>query len=160
MANQVQAAPKMQPFEKLVDWVKQNPTKGVIIPHADVETIMGVPYRKNCGCLNSRYSYQVKKANEKLLQSALALDAIQGYGYRVMNDNQYVDVMRRKFNTGLKYILSAKEYGDNTNISALTGAEYKEWENTFNTITNACGYLSFIPSPTITLSKNKKVVNP
>ena len=159
MANpgqQVQAVPKVQPFEKLVDYVKNNAQKGLTIPHADVETILGVPYRKSCGCLNSKYSYQVKKANDKLLQSSLALDSIQGFGYRILQDNQYVDVMRRKFNTGLKYILKAKEYGDNTDVNGLSKKEYLEWENTFNTITNASGYLSFIPSPTIPISTKKK----
>ena len=161
MANPAQAVPKVQPFEKLVDWVKNNPQKGLTIPHADVEQILGVPYRKSCGCLNSKYSYQVKKANEKLLQLALSLDPIQGFGYRILQDNQYVDVMRRKFNTGIKYILKAKEYGDCTNISGLSKKEYQEWENVFNTVTNASGYLSFIPSPTIPkVTKRRKKTNP
>lgn len=152
---------KVQPFEKLVDHVKNNPQKGMLIPHADIEQILGIPYRKACGCLNSQYSYQVKKANEKLLQSALALDAIQGFGYRILKDNQYVDVMRRKFNTGLKYIEKAKEYGDNTNVSSLSTKDYQEWENVFNTVSSACSYLSFIPSPVVPVqTKKKKAVKP
>ena len=36
-----------------------------------------------------------------------------------------------------------------------------EWENTFNTITNACNYLSFIPSPVvIAKGNNKNIKNP
>lgn len=140
---------KTQPYEKLVDYVKNNPKKGLTIPHVDVEKILGVPYRKGCGCLNSKYSHQVRRANEKLLTLNLALDPIQGFGYRILNDNQMVDVMRRKFNTGLKYILKAKEYGDNTNVSALNNKEYKEWENTFNHVSDACSYLSFISSPVV-----------
>lgn len=152
---------KTQPYEKLVDFVKNNPQKGLTIPHADVEKILNVPYRKSCGCLNGAYSYQVEKAKEKLLQMSLALDSIQGFGYRILNDNQYVDVMRRKFNTGLKYIQKAKEYGDNTDISGLSKKDYAEWENTFNTITNACNYLSFIPSPVvIAKGNNKNIKNP
>lgn len=154
MVNQV------QPFEKLVDYVRNNPQKGLTIPHADVEQILGVPYRKSCGCLNSRYSYQVKKANDKLLSLALALDPIQGYGYRILKDNQYVDVMRRKFNTGLKYIQKAKEYGDNTSVTGLSKKEYAEWENTYDTITNACNYLSFIPAPVVVVPKGKTTKQP
>lgn len=139
---------KIQPWEKLVDYVKNNPQKGLTIPHSDIEQILGIPYRKSCNCLNSRYSYHVKKANEKLLQLSLALDPIQGFGYRILNDNQYVDIMKRKFNTGLKYIQKAKEYGDNTDVTLLTKQEYNEWENTFNTIIDACNYLTFISTKT------------
>ena len=147
---------KIQPHEKLVDYVKNNPQKGLTIPHADVEKEMGVPYRKGCGCLNSKYSYQVKKANEKLLTLGLALDPIQGFGYRILKDNQYVYVMRRKFNTGIKYILKAKEYGDNTNVAALNKKDYKEWDDAFNKISDACTYLSFIPSPVVPINTKKK----
>lgn len=153
-------AKTQQPFEKLVDHVKNNPSKGTLIPHADIEQILGITYRKPCGCLNSKYAYQVKKANEKLLQSCLALDAIQGFGYRILEDNQYVDVMRRKFNTGLKYIEKAKEYADNTDVSKLSRTDYREWENTFNTISNACSYLSFIPSPVVPVKTKKKATKP
>ena len=50
---------KTQPYEKLVDYVKSNPQKGLTIPHTDIETIIGIPYRKGCNCLNSKYSYHV-----------------------------------------------------------------------------------------------------
>lgn len=145
---------KSQPYEKLVDYVKNNPQKGLTIPHADIEKILGVPYRKGCGCLNNRYSYQVKKANDKLLGLNLALDPIQGYGYRILKDNQYKDVMCRKFNTGIKYIFKAKEYGDNTDVSTLSPNEYKEWESVFNKVSDACTYLSLIPSPVATIQKS------
>ena len=34
---------KTQPYEKLVDYVKSNPQKGLTIPHTDIETIIGIP---------------------------------------------------------------------------------------------------------------------
>lgn len=144
---------KVQPYEKLVDYIKNNPQKGLTIPHADIEQILGVPYRKGCHCLNSKYSYQVKKANDKLLTLGLALDPIQGYGYRILKDSQYKDVMRRKFNTAVKYMFKAKEYGVNTNVAALSATEYKEWEDIFNKVSNACTYLSLIPSPSVVATK-------
>ena len=136
---------KVQPYEKLVDYIKNNPQKGLTIPHTDIEQIIGVPYRKGCGCLNGTYSYQVKKANEKLLSLCLALEPIQGFGYRILKDNQYVDVMKRNFNIGFKYIQKAKEYGDNTNIISLTKKQYAEWENAFSIITDAYNHLSTTP---------------
>ena len=39
---------KTQPYEKLVDYVKSNPQKGLTIPHVDIEKIINVPYRKSC----------------------------------------------------------------------------------------------------------------
>ena len=38
---------KTQPYEKLVDYVKNHPQKGLTIPHADVEKILGVSRKKN-----------------------------------------------------------------------------------------------------------------
>lgn len=145
---------KIEPYEKLVDYVKNNPQKGLTIPHTDIEKIMGVPYKKNCNCINSNYSYQIRKANEKLLQLSLALESIQGFGYRILKDNQYVDVMKRKFNTGVKYIAKAKEYGEKANASVLTKKERKELLNVYNMVDNTYDYLSNMAS-TINGKPNK-----
>lgn len=137
---------KIQPFEHLVTHVTNNPNKGQTILHKDVENLIGIPYRKPCGCLNNKYSYEVSKARRKLLPLGLTLEPISGVGYRILPDNQFVDVMRKKFNIGLKYIHSAKQYADNTDISALSLNDYNEWSAVNIQIIDACKYLSSITS--------------
>ena len=92
-----------------MDYVKSNPQKGLTIPHVDIEKIINVPYRKSCNCLNSKYSYQIAKANQKLTSLSLRLEPIQGFGYRIIQDNQYVDSMRKAYNTAVRYVEKAKE---------------------------------------------------
>lgn len=138
---------KTQPYEKLVDYVKSNPQKGQTIPHADIEKIMGIPYRAlGCKHVNSQYSYQIQKANKKLTALALRLEPIQGFGYRIIKDNQYVDSMRRAYNRGVKSIDKAKFIADNTNVGALSGSDYQEFDAVYNKIIAAQGSLQIIPT--------------
>lgn len=137
---------KTQPYEKLIDYVKNNPQKGLTISHADVEKILGVPYRKGCHCLNAKYSYQVAKANEKLTALSLRLEAIQGFGYRIIKDNQYVDSMRKAYNTGVRSIQKAKFIADNADVSALSTKEYKEFDVVYNQIVAAQSSTSILPA--------------
>lgn len=139
---------KIQPYEKLVDYVKNNPQKGLTIPHTDIENIIGIPYRAHgCMHLNTQYSYQVQKANKKLTELSLRLEPIQGFGYRIIKDNQYVDSMRKAYNMGVRNIEKAKFIADNTNINVLSKKDYKEWETIHDKIVDAQTYLSVIPLP-------------
>jgi hypothetical protein len=137
---------KIQPYEKLVDYIKNNPQKGLTISHIDVEQILGIPYRKNCHCLNSKYSYQVARANKKLTALSLRLEAIQGFGYRIIKDNQYVDSMRKAYNTGVRNIQKAKFIADNTDVSALSTKEYKEFDAVYTKIVAVQNSASIIPT--------------
>ena len=136
---------KTQPYEKLVDYVKSNPQKGLTIPHTDIETIIGIPYRKGCNCLNSKYSYHVSKANQKLTDLSLRLEPIQGFGYRIIQDNQYTDSMKKAYNTAVRYVEKAKFIGDNTDVSALSSKEYKEFDDVYGKVIAAQSSLSIIP---------------
>lgn len=140
---------KIQPYEKLVDYVKSNPQKGLTIPHTDIERIIGVPYRKGCNCLNNKYSYHVSKANQKLTLMSLRLEPINGFGYRIIEDNQYVDSMLKAYNTGVNYIRKARTIGESTNISTLTAKEYAEFDTVFAKVINA-------ESCILPIAKNKK----
>lgn len=142
---------KTQPYEKLVDYVKANPQKGLTIPHADIEQIIGVSYRATgCKHLNPQYSYQVQKANKKLTELSLRLEPIQGFGYRIIKDNQYVDGMRRAYNMGVKNIEKARFIADNTNVAALTATENAEFDNVYRKIEAAQTSLTIIPVPKTT----------
>lgn len=148
---------KTQPYEKLVDYIKNNPHKGQTLPHADIEQIMGIPYRAvGCMHLNSQYSYQVQKANKKLTELSLRLEPIQGFGYRIIKDNQYVDSMRRAYNMGVRNIEKAKFIGDNTDVTTLTAKENAEFDAVYKKISDAHKSLVIIPSPTIKHKKTKK----
>ena len=139
---------KTQPYEKLVDYIKVNPNKGQTIPHADIEQIMGIPYRTvGCRHLNNQYSYQVQKANKKLTELSLRLEAIQGFGYRILKDNQYVDSMRKAYNMSVKNIEKAKFIGDNTDVTALTSNENHEFDMVYRQVVNAHKSLGTIYSP-------------
>ena len=133
---------KVKPYEKLVDYIKSNPKKGLTIPHTDIEKIIGVSYKKSCNCLNKTYTYNVGKANEKLTTLSLRLEPITGYGYRIIKDNQYVDSMRKAYNTATRYIDKAIMIGDNTDIFKLTPDEYAEFDNVFKKVNNAKKTLS------------------
>jgi hypothetical protein len=146
---------KTQPYEKLVDYIKNNPNKGQTIPHADVEVIMGIPYRAvGCMHLNSQYSYQVQKANKKLTELSLRLEAIQGFGYRILRDNQYVDSMRKAYNMGVRNMEKAKFIGDNTDVTTLTAKENAEFDAVYKKVSAAHKSLVIIPSPTMKIKKN------
>ena len=95
--------------------------------------------------VNSKYSYQIAKANQKLTSLSLRLEPIQGFGYRIIQDNQYVDSMRKAYNTAVRYVEKAKFIGDNTNISTLSSKEYKEFDNVYNKVIAAQSSLSIIP---------------
>lgn len=139
---------KTQPYEKLIDYIKNNPNKGQTIPHADIEVIMGIPYRAvGCMHLNSQYGYQVQKANKKLTELSLRLEPIQGFGYRIIEDNQYVDSMRKAYNMGVRNIEKAKFIADNTDISALSVSEYNEFNNVLTKILNTQSTISIISKP-------------
>lgn len=139
---------KTQPYEKLVDYVKNNPQKGQTIPHADIEQIMGIPYRAvGCRHLNSQYGYQVQKANKKLTELSLRLEPIQGFGYRIIKDNQYVDSMRKAYNMGVRNIEKAKFIASNTDTSALTTTEKSEFDVVHKKVKDAHKTLSTILSP-------------
>lgn len=142
---------KVQPYEKLVDYVKQNPNKGQLIPHADVEQILGITYRKGCGCLNGHYTRQVAKANEKLTPLALRLDPIQGYGYRILEDNQYADVMGRLYNTSVTFMEKARFVADGADVSNLSSQDLKRFNDIYNRIVSAQTALHRIPKPVATL---------
>ena len=133
---------KVKPYEKLVDYIKSNPKKGLTIPHTDIEKIIGVSYKKSCNCLNKTYTYNVGKANEKLTMLSLRLEPITGYGYRIIKDNQYVDSMRKAYNTATRYIDKAIIIGDNTDIFKLTPDEYAEFDDVFKKVNNAKKTLS------------------
>lgn len=142
---------KVQPYEKLVDYVKQNPQKGQLIPHVDIEQIIGIPYRKVCGCLNGKYSREVAKAIEKLTSMALRLDPIQGYGYRILEDNQYVDVMGRLYNTSITFMEKARFVADGADVSNLSAQDLKNFNDVYNRIVSAQTALHRIPKPVATL---------
>lgn len=141
MARQKKAS-SLQPDELLVKAILANPQKGLTISHTTMESIIGISYRLPCGCLNSRYSYYISKANKKLTAMSLRIDTIAGYGYRILQDNQYADVMRKLYNTGVKYIEKAKDIGDNTDVTTMKPKEYKEWENAFKKVDDACSNLT------------------
>lgn len=144
---------KIQPYEKLVDYIKVNPSKGQTLPHADIEQIIGVPYRAvGCMHLNSQYSYQVQKANKKLTELSLRLEPIQGFGYRIIKDNQYVDSMRKAYNMGVRNIEKAKFIGSNTDTTSLNAKENAEFNTVYKKIIDAHTSLAIIPS----LSTKKK----
>ena len=104
---------KIQPYEKLVDYVKSNPYKGLTISHTDIEAIIGIPYRKGCNCLNGKYLYHVSKANEKLTTFSLRLEAIPGFGYRIINDNEYINTASQNLVLISKFANSKTENNDN-----------------------------------------------
>lgn len=142
---------KVQPYEKLVDFVVSNPQKGMTIPHTEVEKTMGIPYKTD-NYFNKQYSYQVSKANEKLTQKSLRLEPIKGFGYRIINDNQYVDSMRKAYNAGVRSIKKARTIAHSTIVGNLSEEEYKEWREVSKKIKSA--YLSMEIIPT---SKTKKL---
>jgi len=134
---------KTQPYEKLVDYVKDNPQKGLTIPHTEIETIIGIPYK------SSRYSYHVTKANDKLTQVSLRLEPINGFGYRIIQDNQYVDSMRKSYNMAVRNIQKAKFIADNTDVTTLNVGEHMEWHTVSLKIKNAQSALdAILPKPT------------
>ena len=137
MTNQTQQGVMLQPYKKLVDYVKNNPQKGLIISHIDVEKIMGIPYKKNCNCNNSMYNYNVTKANKILTTLSLRLEPIKGYGYRIIKDNEYVYSMQKAYNAGIKNIQKAKFIADNTNVNNLTHNELSIFNKTHNKIQKA-----------------------
>ncbi len=143
---------KVQPYEKLVDYVKNNPQKGQLIPHADIEQIIGISYRKGCNCLNSKYSYQVAKANKKLTALALRLEPIQGFGYRILEDNQYVDSMRKSYNMSVTNMEKARFIADGADVSILSAQELKEFNDVYDRIVQAQAILHRIPIATATQS--------
>ena len=118
---------KTQPYELLVNHVKANPIKGQTIPHVDIENIMGIPYKiPTCNHSNQKYGYHIKKANKILTELHLRLEPIKGFGYRIIEDNQYVDSIRKAYNTGVKSFEKAKFIGDNVDGTNLTYDEYTE----------------------------------
>ena len=138
---------KIPPYEKLVDYVKRNPQKGLTIPHTDIEQIIGIPYRKGCNCLNNRYSNQVRKANDKLTLLSLRLEPIKGFGYRILNDNQYIDSMKKAYNTGIKNIQKAMIIADNTDFVNFTIDELEEWTDVRSKIKSVYDSTSIISTP-------------
>ena len=125
---------KTRPCEKLVDYIKSNPYKGLTISHTDIEAIIGIPYRKGCNCLNGKYLYHVSKANEKLTTFSLRLEAIPGFGYRIINDNEYINSIRKAYNTSVKYIEKAKFIADNTDTSSLNAKEKAMFNDMYNKV--------------------------
>lgn len=118
---------KTQPYELLVNHVKANPVKGQTIPHTDIENIMGISYKASgCNHANPRYGYHVQKANKILTELHLRLEPIKGFGYRIIEDNQYVDSIRKAYNTGVKSFEKAKFIGDNVDGTNLSFDEYTE----------------------------------
>lgn len=142
---------KIQPFEKLVKYIKKNPQKGLTIPHQDIENIIGIPYRLQCRHVNSQYSYQVQKANKKLTELSLRLEPIQGFGYRIIEDNQYVDSMRKAYNMGVRNIEKAKFIADSADIKNLSGKDLKEFNDVYDKIVDTQAYISIIPSPAMNI---------
>ena len=134
---------KIQPYEKLVEYVKNNPQKGLTIPHTEIETIMDVPY-KSC-----RYSYHIAKANDKLTQVSLRLEPINGFGYRIIQDNQYVDSMRKAYNMAVRNIQKADFISNHTDVTSLNVGEHMEWHTVATKIKRAKHALEeILPKPT------------
>lgn len=135
---------KIQPYEKLIEYVKNNPRKGLTIPHSEIETIIGIPYK------SSRYSYHVSKANDKLTQVSLRLEPINGFGYRIIQDNQYVDSMRKAYNMAVRNIQKADFISNHTDITSLNIGEHMEWDTIATKIKRAKHTLEeILPKPTI-----------
>ena len=137
MTNQTQQGNVLQPYKKLVDYVKNNPQKGTIIPHSTIEQIMSVPHKKNCKCMNSAYNYNVSKANKILTTLSLRLEPIVGYGYRIIEDNEYVYSIQKAYNAGVKNIQKAKFIADSTNVNNLTQNDLSAFNKTYGNIQKA-----------------------
>lgn len=135
---------KLKPYEKLINYVKTAPKKGTVISHTTIEQIMGVPYRKSCNCLNHHYRYNVSRANDYLTSLSLRLESIQGFGYRIIEDKDYVKHMRKFYNTGVTYIQKAKTIADCTDLNSLSNKDYTEWAKIYGKIKNAQSKLSKI----------------
>lgn len=133
MSTQTQAV-AIQPYRKLVDYVINNPQKGLTIPHSTIEQIIGVPYRKSCNCANSMYKYSISKANKTLTPLTLRLEPIPGYGYRIIEDNEYVYSMEKAYKDGVKSIKKAMFIGDCADVSNLTKSELHLFNQTYNKI--------------------------
>lgn len=115
---------KQKPSELLVEYVRQHPNKGQLITHSEIENVIGVPYKKpNCNCTNNSYNYHVNEANKKLTTEHLRLEAIVGYGYRIMKDNQYSDAMKKNYNRAVRTINTAHFIAMNVQVSSLTKEE-------------------------------------
>lgn len=119
-------AQKTNTYSKLVDYVKNNCSKGDVLTHSEVENILGVAYKKNCNCANGRYRYHVQKANWILTEMSLRLDSIIGVGYRVIEDKDYLDAGRREINAGAKHIEKAEIILNNVDSSKLNATETVE----------------------------------
>ena len=142
MINHTQHGAALQPYEKLIDYVKNNLQKGSIISHANIEQIIGISYRRSCNCLSSTYKYNIQRANEKLTVFSLRLEPIQGYGYRVIKDNEYMHSMEKAYKTGVKYIKKAKFIGNYVNTTNLSPIELKYLNEVSNKIDSVNHYLS------------------
>ena len=132
---------KTQPYEMLVNHVKANPIKGQTIPHADIENIMGIPYKASgCNHANPKYGYHIQRANKILTELHLRLEPIKGFGYRIIEDNQYVDSIRKAYNSGVKSFEKARFISDNTDGSNLSFDEYQELKEVRDKVNTALKY--------------------
>ena len=131
-----------RPHELLVTKVTQEMNSGNwkkphLISHSEMEKIIGIDRIKPCGCRNRKYTETISKANNELIGQNLLLQAVNGYGYRIVEDNMYVVSMKLLYNQAVKCINKAGYIRDNTNTSNLNSTELKEWTNVSNAINNA-----------------------
>lgn len=135
-------------YNILADYIIKNLKRGDLLTHRQIETIIDIPRKKDCGDYNTSYQYNLKMTNEILKKKAFRIMSIKGVGYRVMTFNDYIDTAINEYNTGVRMI-------DNS-INTLDSISHKKsrfsrpmrdrYEFTHNSIASELSHLNILNS--------------
>ena len=130
-------------YDILADYIIKNCKRGDLLTHQQIETIIDIPRKKDCGDYNTSYQYNLKMTNEILRRKAFRIMSIKGVGYRVMTFDDYIDTAINEYNKGIRMI-------DNS-INTLDSISHKKsrflrsvrdrYEFTHNSITTGQSHL-------------------
>lgn len=143
MARHNRTLPSHKLVQKIVSEVQAGVlSKGSLLPHSVIEACMGISYRSQCGHVNGVYTYYVAKANKQLTASNLRIQAVKGFGYRILLDSEYSNVARQLFNAGAKYFDTALFILSNADTSQLSPIELNAYNDIHGKVTKAITYVS------------------
>ena len=135
-------------YDILADYIIKNCKRGDLFTHQQIETIIDIPRKKDCGDYNTSYQYNLKMTNEILRRKAFRIMSIKGVGYRVMTFDDYIDTAINEYNKGIRMI-------DNS-INTLDSISHKKsrflrsvrdrYEFTHNSITTGQSHLYILNS--------------
>lgn len=119
---------------------------GDVITHQQIAALIDEAYP------SGKYTYNLQKARQVLLEKGIILESISGDGYRVATPGAFVDESLKQYSKGLTAFQKGKQILNHAPVSRMTAEERDVYQKVYDkaatlnaSVSKACVELAKIP---------------